>query len=224
MHIPTNAMATNIVSNYGDFKLANYDAACLVPPANGMLENHVVDDLMWVQKCFSMAKGYAFAALRNGTECWYGNAFSPGTASIYSLPHCMVPCTGDSFIGCGGSGGQFLDYEQVSAGSPRFVVPVTAGSRTYGNPACYFHPQGTAALEHAATSSSMAVEECAGLAAAQNATYAGIEDGNQCWYGNWLADSLTYEPTLNNCLWTECTGNALEYCGSLSRILLYQVA
>ncbi len=114
-----------------------------------MLENRFVDGLMWIQKkCFAKAKGYAFAACVNGTECWYGNVFSVGLSVTSSLTNCMVPCMGDSFIGYGGWGWQHLLYEQISAGSPRFVVSTTAGSRTYGNPACYFHPQGTAALDH----------------------------------------------------------------------------
>ncbi|KAL2014996.1 hypothetical protein VTK56DRAFT_6547 [Thermocarpiscus australiensis] len=221
--IPTNAMYTNIVTPFGDFRLHLGSTGCVTPPKSGMLENRFVDDLMWIQKCFSKASGYRWAALSNGTECWYGDVFSPSTSNMYSLTSCMVPCTGDSFVGCGGSTGELLLYEQLPAGSPRLVVSVTAGSRTYGNPACYFHPQGTAALERVTTSSSMTVEECAGLAAAQNATYAGIENGNQCWYGNMPSEGLTYEHTTNNCVFTRCAGNALEYCGSVSRILLYQV-
>lgn len=178
---------------------------------------------MWVQKCFSLAQGYAFAAFRNGTECWYGNALDQGSSSIYSLSNCMVPCTGDSLIGCGGKGGEFLVYQQTPATWARILTSVTAGSKTFGNPACYFHPQGTPALQSVSASASMTVEMCVALAAAEGATYAGIENGNQCWYGDLLANTLTYEPTTNNCRFTNCAGNSLEYCGSVSRILMYQL-
>ncbi len=217
-------MYTNIVYTLGDFNLYLYGAGCVIPPKSGMLENHFVDDLMWIQKCFSEASGHRFVALRNGTECWYGDVFSVDTSAITSLTSCMVPCAGDSLIGCGGSRGELLLYEWLPAASPRVPLSVTTGSRTYGSPACYFHTQGTAALERVTMSSSMTLEACAGLAAAQNATYAGIENGNQCWYGNVLSEEgLTYEHTTNNCLFTRCAGNSLEYCGSVSRILLYQV-
>ena len=116
-----------------------------------------------------------------------------------------------------------LLYEQIPSTSPKLIVSVTAGSRTYGNPACYFHPQGTAALEHVTANTSMTVETCVGLAAAQNAVYAGIENGNLCWYGDSPSTGLTYEHTTNNCGFTTCAGNSLEKCGSVSRILMYQV-
>lgn len=52
-------------------------SSCLDLPDSpkSILEHRLADDggLMWLGKCFAAAKGYAFAALRNGTECWYGN-------------------------------------------------------------------------------------------------------------------------------------------------------
>ncbi|KAL2130798.1 hypothetical protein VTI74DRAFT_5941 [Chaetomium olivicolor] len=129
MVTPTHTMYTNIIS---DFRLTY---GCLTPPKNGMLENRFVDDLVWIQMCFSKVKGYAFAAL-NGL-----NAARCQVAEIR---------------------------------------------------------RGTAALEHVTVSPSLTVEECASLAAAQNATYVVIENGNQCWYGDLPFEDLTYERTTNN--------------------------
>jgi hypothetical protein len=218
-------MYTNIVTPFGDYRIYLYGGSCIVPPKSETLENRFVpsDGLMSVQRCYSKAGGAKFFGLRNGTECWYGDAISVFMNDITDLTECMVPCKGDPFVACGGKDGELLLYERSAAGSPSFTVSVTAGSKKYGNPSCYFHTEGTPALEHVTTSSTMTVEECAGLAAAQNAKYAGIEDGNQCWYGNVLPDTLTNEHTTNNCLWTTCAGNPLQYCGSVSRILMYNV-
>jgi hypothetical protein len=218
------------MSPYGGFHFYQYGGSCVKPPKSGVpLEHHFVDRRqMSIQKCLGRARGYRLAALRNGTDCWYGDApgYEPKNdmSVIHGLQNCMVPCSGDPLVACGGKEDLILLYEPDSAGSPDFAVSVTAGSKTYKNPACYFHTEGTPALEHVTTSSTMTVEECAGLAAAQNATYAGIEDGNQCWYGDVPSTGLTYEPTLNNCIWTKCAGNPSQYCGSVSRILMYQWA
>ncbi|KAK3897339.1 hypothetical protein C8A05DRAFT_39108, partial [Staphylotrichum tortipilum] len=162
---------------------------------------------MWLGKCFAAAKGYAFATLRNGTECWYGNNWPPTPmANIYNLNSCLdVPCTGDSLISYGGSGRKFLLYQRAPAGSATFVTTTQTAFSTYLNPACYFHTQGTPALKNMVKSTAgMTVEQYAGLTAAQNATFAGVEDGRQCWYGNLPSEEgLTREPTLNNCFWTK---------------------
>jgi hypothetical protein len=147
-------------------------------------------------------------------------------ADIYNVNSCLdVPYTGDSLISCGGSGGKFLLYQRAPARLATFVTTTQTAFGTYGNPAYYFHTQGTPTLEHIVESTtSMTVEQYVGLAAAQNATFAGVEDGRQCWYGDLPSESsLTHEPTLNNCGWTKCAGNPLQDCGSVSRILIYEL-
>ncbi|KAI0597188.1 hypothetical protein F4775DRAFT_261189 [Biscogniauxia sp. FL1348] len=59
---------------------------------------------------------YAFAGLRNGSECICGTQLSPD-ASAVPADSCRVPCAGDATLSCGGSSAIAV-YSLASSGGP----------------------------------------------------------------------------------------------------------
>jgi hypothetical protein len=64
----------------------------------------------------------------------------------------------------------------------------------------------------------MTVDMCLSVAAAYS--YAGVEYGRECWYGNVLSSGAAQDTNLADCN-TLCPGNALQYCGSGGHLVLY---
>jgi hypothetical protein len=65
----------------------------------------------------------------------------------------------------------------------------------------------------------MTVEMCLDHAAAYK--YAGIEYGQECWYGNTLTPGSTVASSQSACA-SACLGNAAETCGGGWLLTLYQ--
>ncbi|CAG7852330.1 SubName: Full=Related to copper radical oxidase-Phanerochaete chrysosporium {ECO:0000313/EMBL:CCA69742.1} [Serendipita indica DSM 11827] len=73
---------------------------------------------MCSDKCFS--KGFKYAALEKGTDCYCGNNCPTSQAPS---SHCNKPCKGDSqWIG-GGNSGKITVYKSVILGYPRWAWP-----------------------------------------------------------------------------------------------------
>ena len=82
---------------------------------------------------------------------------------------------------------------------------------------CYREPEGGRALTDLFADDAMTIERC--LAAAAGKTFAGVEYGRECWFGNSLLGTLTKTDD-ENCK-ILCPGNNLEYCGSGNHLVLY---
>jgi hypothetical protein len=103
----------------------------------------------------------------------------------------------------------------TSATSGPTAVP-TVG--TYHLVGCYAEPSGGRAFPTLYANDSMTPALC--LGAANGATYFGLEYGRECWYGNTIAAGAVLEATNKNCT-KVCPGNAAQYCGGGSHLLVY---
>jgi hypothetical protein len=84
---------------------------------------------------------------------------------------------------------------------------------------CYAEPSTGRALPTLSTNDSMISGLCIG--AAGGATYAGIEYGRECWYGDALNPAAVLEATDANCNFG-CPGDSFQYCGAGGHLLVYE--
>lgn len=84
---------------------------------------------------------------------------------------------------------------------------------------CYQEPDGARALPNLYADAEMTVEKC--LDAAAGFSWAGIEYGQECWYGNQLnVNAAQVDLTVDNCGFL-CPGDGNEYCGTGGHLVLY---
>ena len=93
-----------------------YSLGCAIDSSTRVLTGYskTSDASLTIDQCLSMCedKGYAFAGVEYGEECYCGH--SVPTTITYSDTLCTSPCTGDSTEMCGGGWGLDL-YELVSS-------------------------------------------------------------------------------------------------------------
>lgn len=107
------------VPGYQDFALEG----CLSEPdGRCALSNLRADENMAVEMCLGFAKGYNYAGVEYGRECWFGNALSGGTVQPAIAAECGMPCSGSPPQYCG-PGNRLLLYKTKGYAPP----PPSAG-------------------------------------------------------------------------------------------------
>ncbi|KAI8608814.1 aspartic peptidase domain-containing protein [Chytriomyces sp. MP71] len=155
--------------------------------------NRVMSRRLWVQaeatptRCLRdcVAAGYAFAATENGNECWCDN-WLPAASS----DSCNMPCAGDSMQMCGGPWALSVVSRAVNLGcfqdNPGRVMPRFAG--IYGD---------------------LSTSNCLWNCMHSGYTFAGVENGNECYCSN----SLPSSPLPASSCSVPCTGDVGQKCG-----------
>ena len=169
---------------------------------------------MTTESCtsFCAGQGYALAGTEYSSECYCANRL--GMGAITGQTGCSMPCTGNRYSLCGGSGRLSL-WNNTAYASPA-VVPRVGSYVSHG---CY--PEATAGRLLGGPSytnaTGMTVESCVTFCAANNSPYAGLEFASQCFCGTGLSTNAT---STNSCGMI-CSGNRLEYCGGRALLNIY---
>ena len=86
---------------------------------------------------------------------------------------------------------------------------------------CYAEPTGARALPSMMLNENQTVAACVSFAEAAGAAFAGLEYGQECWYGTRVHGGSARRP-LAECGFP-CPGNTGELCGAGDRLLLYSL-
>ncbi|KAL7424676.1 hypothetical protein Q5752_000360 [Cryptotrichosporon argae] len=160
------------------------------------------------------SKGYYYAGTEYSTECYCGDALQSG--SIAASSGCTMVCGGDKSTACGGS--SLLNIYKSAATVPAAVVPT--GWTALG---CYSDSSSRTLDQDAYTSSSaMTWASCTAFCATGNYTYAGIEDGTECYCANSFSNGGA--PVAASGCSAYCSGSANEACGGSWTLNVFQVA
>lgn len=168
------------------------------------------------------AKGFIFAGVEYGTECWCGNTLK-STAAPDS--ECNVRCGGDQWSWCGG-GYRLNVYRAASAPTTASAVPtgtptpIAASALPTGWSAlgCHVDDGSNRALNRGSTSSNnLTIPDCIASCSAKGMPYAGVEYGQECWCG----DSANLAPASDGCT-SRCGGDPNTICGGGYRISIFQ--
>ncbi|EFX02197.1 legume lectin domain containing protein [Grosmannia clavigera kw1407] len=210
---------------------------CYQEPSNSRaLSNQLTVTNQTVGVCLALAaaKGYTYAGLEYGGECWCDNTLSPN-ATLESTSACTMTCNGNSTEYCGGS--SLLDVYKTNSttaattlGTPTQVAVATTpastgpiinpGLKGYAFLGCYHEPSGSRAFSNQLTVTNETVANCLDLAYSAGYIYAGLEYGGECWCGNSISVNATLEAS-SACAMT-CNGNSSEYCGGSSLLEVYK--
>ncbi|KAI1374021.1 hypothetical protein F4677DRAFT_461856 [Hypoxylon crocopeplum] len=178
--------------------------------ARGLTAGSSKSSSMTVEQCVQLAAGHKYAAIEYGTECYWGDTLS--STSKQANGQCTIACGGDSKELCG-DGNRMNVYINSDFTDPP-TTPPTVGSFTYLG--CFVDDPASRVLPNQNQDTSMTVERCITLATAGNAKYAGLENGNQCFFGTNLTASGS-----DGCT-KACVGNSLETCGGSRRLAIYE--
>ncbi|KAK6522472.1 hypothetical protein TWF281_003033 [Arthrobotrys megalospora] len=228
VNVSPQGSSPQIVPSVGAYK----SPACFVDPTNsrvltgGSNTDHSTTG-MTVEKCIALAAaaGARYAGVEYGGECYWGP--TRNSAQSAALSDCNMPCDGNAAEVCG-AGNRILIYDSGSGTTTTSTRTTTTASATPTiNPGvsgfsyfgCYSDDINTRVLSNQfVDASGMTIAECIAHAGS-NYNYAGVEYGQECWYGNTLASSSSAQSSGCN---MPCPGKATELCGGGNRIQLYK--
>lgn len=177
------------------------------------------DDAMTEGKCigFCDQKGYSFAGVEYGRECWCGYQIGSGS-SLVADSDCSFPCAGASGEPCG-AGDRLNIFTNGVA--PAVENPGVNGYTSLG---CYTdNVQARTLSTFEPTSDGLVfVRGCTEICASNGFKYAGVEYGQECFCGNDILNGAQSAPA-SECN-MPCNANKTETCGGSNRINLYSSA
>ena len=92
--------------------------------------------------------------------------------------------------------------------------------RSYAYQGCYVDQGDRTVIGTSFQNNKMTEEMCVEKCLASGSTYAGVENGNECWCGTTLSKSAA-RAAEGDCA-TICAGDAAEFCGGSWRLNLWQ--
>jgi hypothetical protein len=180
--------------------------------STGMCEGSCID--------YCSAKGYTFAGVEYGRECYCGYGLRSGSTKDVESACNMVCPGGGADETCGGPNHLSVFTNGGAGGSNK------ANVNGFSYVSCYTDSASARVLTHVAhndqTSKNMTVEFCTSTCAAAGFVYAGVEFGGECYCDNQLASgaaSVSGNPVDSGCD-IECNGDSTEWCGGNGRLSL----
>ncbi|WWD04019.1 hypothetical protein V865_002082 [Kwoniella europaea PYCC6329] len=170
-----------------------------------------------IQGCVSScaSKGYLFAGVEYGQECWCSNT---ATLTSAASTDCNMVCPGDIWSTCGGSS-RINVYRSANAPTDGQPTPLPDSSLPSGwsSLGCMVDDQSNRALNGGSTtSSSNTVQSCISSCASKGFTYAGVEYGQECWCGK----TARLTAASSGCD-VACSGDKSHVCGGSNRLNVY---
>ncbi|KAI8850377.1 hypothetical protein BC829DRAFT_488740 [Chytridium lagenaria] len=160
--------------------------------------------------CVAEGKGYRFAGLEYGGECWCGTSIA---ARIPATPtDCNIPCDADPTLLCGGPNRLSL-YGLNLPDVPTITATVSpTPTTTPVSPWTYLGVRiGAGYLPGSCQ------EGCLGVVG-KKYTFAGLEYGGECWCGVTVSGRIARPET--ECKAT-CTADSTQLCGGNNRMAVY---
>lgn len=164
---------------------------------------------------FCQSKGFQYAGLEFGQECYCGNSLVNGASLSIPSNQCNMACAADSTATCGGPNAVQL-YVNPS------LAPVTAAATVingFTSSGCIQEVVGRALTGLRVDYPDMTLEKCTTACANAGFKYAGVEFGKECYCGNSLVNGASTTLTSGQCYMT-CPGNSAENCGGPDAIQL----
>jgi C1A family cysteine protease len=147
-----------------------------------------------------------------GINC--GGSCSANYASNTLVALTASPASGSTFAGwfgtCTGLGGCTVTMDAAKS------VTATFNGADYMG--CYTDDSTVRALPYSLSSGGETIESCKIKAAGAGYTYAGLQQGGQCWAGNTVGYTKVNDSDCNSA----CTANPAEMCGGTLRNSIYQ--
>jgi hypothetical protein len=158
------------------------DSASRVLRGPTILGSSTMTPSVCVEYCFQ--NGYAYAGVEYGQECYCGTTLFTDPAS--TSDGCTEPCSGDSSQTCG-SALSISIYTIVD--SSLIVVPTplpTSSDGQWFSQGCFIDDitNRTLPFPQNIDPSTFSVDSCTTACTASGYTYAGLEDGAECYCGN----------------------------------------
>lgn len=164
---------------------------------------------------FCQTKGFQYAGLEYGQECYCGAALTNGASLSVTSNQCNMACAADSTATCGGPNAVQL-YVNPSLAPAAPAATVVNGFTSSG---CIQEVSGRALTGMRVDFTDMTLEKCTSACANAGFKYAGIEYGQECYCGNSLVNNASTTLTSGQCV-MPCPGNSAEMCGGPNAIQL----
>lgn len=179
-------------------------------------------------------RGYSFAGVENGNECWVGNWINPGSHKIDGTDSkCVTPCHDGAGTTetCGGDRALQIYTIDPPANPPQPKVTRNGGTlqgcyADIADPKLRKLPVSFGYIKND--------EECVKLVHDKNLPspgppallFAGTEDGRECW-GGWLTpeelEATPHQKLGDSECSQACNGDSQEHCGNGLKIQVYYV-
>ncbi|KAK8070329.1 hypothetical protein PG994_006945 [Apiospora phragmitis] len=198
------------------------------------------------EACFD--DDFEFAGVKAGTECWCGTYVNNDWTN--DQQDCNIPCAGNQSQICGGSDvfnifGAQLDWNLPPPSTTRTTsnhppsATATATSTTTQRPGstatavptwqavgCYrdLWPAAKRTLAELAETNDQTLTpgRCQSTCRDRGYSYAGVENGRECWCGDAIQDDDKNAPAAEEACSTRCTGDSDQACGGPALVYLYR--
>ncbi|KAJ7221484.1 WSC domain-containing protein [Mycena pura] len=210
--IPRQTNPTSLPANWSLVGCFTDISTARTLAANSLINNNVSVDACIA---FCTAADYIFAGVEFGRECYCDSTIQiPGAKA--PLTDCNMACAGNPSELCGGSGRLTV----FTSGDPSPVlVPTPSPDWTLQGCLTDDILNRTLPME-VNVPVGVTAESC--TAACQSAgafTFAGLENGHECWCGN--ATNTVAQHVSNDDCRAVCVADHSEYCGNANRLALY---
>jgi glucan endo-1,3-alpha-glucosidase len=175
---------------------------CYVDASSRLLSAYsTVASSMSSALCISICQGmgYKYAGTEYSTQCYCGNTFDK-TKNI-ATSGCNMKCGGSTEM-CGG-GWRLNAY---AIGTPTTTATSLQGWSLQG---CYLDSFSRVLATQLSTSTPITPAICVAGALANGFTYAGLENGDECWMGN----AITGDGSKSTACTLNCAGDQTQICG-----------
>jgi sulfur relay (sulfurtransferase) complex TusBCD TusD component (DsrE family) len=211
---PANCPSRSNRGHYGEFDNLRYDdgtgansgyLGCFIDNPGRALPINLIAMNATVTSCLALArsKGYAYAGLQAGGQCFVGNRLGFDRADPQD---CTTLCAANTSQYCGG------DWRNSMYATGIKPVPGATGKYL----GCYVDDPNRD-LQVLIYESGATVESCVAAAQARGLRYAGLQWYGACFAGN----TLRYGPANASECNTPCDANSNEMCGGSYRNSVY---
>ncbi|CAC5423642.1 unnamed protein product [Mytilus coruscus] len=209
-------------------KRASGYIGCYKDDRTRILSKKVLKDKgMTVQKCqqFCGKKGFKFAGVEYGYECFCGNVLRKGRKRKES--DCKTPCSGNKQQICGGTWrisiytGKTPKCTKKCHKNAKCIKGRCVCKSRYqasGYIGCYKDDKTRILSKKVLKDKGMTVQKCQQFCGKKGFKFAGVEYGYECFCGNVLRKDRKRKES--DCK-TPCSGNKQQICGGTWRISIY---
>jgi hypothetical protein len=175
-----------------------------------------------VESCqaFCTWKGYKYAAVEFGKECYCDNYFNPSTKPNWNSTGCNYRCAGALNEACGGTSLANVYSNDNFVAPPKPSAQPSVGKYVFKG--CYYEASSGRSLQNASmTSTTMSVDMCTKFCLGKKFRWAGVEYGQECYCGDKPKNTTLSAAT--DCK-MPCPGNTAktsQLCGGGSRLQMY---
>ena len=164
-------------------------------------------------------KGYSFAGVQNGKECFCGDDEPPKTR-FASESECDKPCSGDSSLMCGG--GYRMNVYEISKIILKFskITVSFKGEDDISDTNCVEQPHNKLLPFYAYGNSSNTPDVCLAACYENAYKFAGVKWSKECWCGDTAPPGSSYTAPAHCNM--PCSGDETIMCGAGHVLNLYK--